>query len=198
MRLKFVALAVSVGAVMVAGGARVYTLRASGDPDCPAIKDLHNPVIEFTQAPHYYTTVTLTNPNACWGFDNEPMVISLYGPNGRRAITYTAGCCPHSDVGICCNITLPPHGSWTIRLGSKVNDQGASDVRVCNVHVEPRAHRDATLWKRMPDGGAITGHGSFPPGFRPGYLAPDYMTPVPVLPDDPTWRDSCDTPSPIP
>jgi hypothetical protein len=183
--LRYVALAVGIGVVLVAGGARIYTLRASGNGGCPAIKDLHNPVISFQQARRYYVTVTLTNPNACWGIDNEPMAITLYGPNQRRAITYTGGCCPHSDVGICCNVTLPPRGTWTVRLGNKIVHAGSENYRICNVHVEPLVHRDVSLWKRMPEGGSIVGHGSFPPRsvFDP--------TKTKSLPDDPTWRAPC-------
>jgi hypothetical protein len=174
----------------------MYTLRASGGPPdvtpgCPNRKALRPPVLSFKQAPLYYTTVTLTNPNACYGLMDEPVEISLYGPHGQRAITYYGDGDPHGDVGVCCTVTLPPHGSWSIRLGAKGESQGLEDIRICGLHVEPLKNKDVTtLWQRMPDGGAITGHGSFPPKseFDPAKFPP--------LPDDPTWREPCDSPAP--
>lgn len=188
-RLTWVALGLGI---VLAGGAGVYTLRASGggpdaEPGCPDRDALRPPVLSFQQAPLYYTTVTLTNPNACYGLLDEPVEISLYGPRGRRAISYYAYGGAHSDVGVCCTVTLPPRGSWSIRLGAKGASQGLEDIRVCGLRVDPLKNRDVkTLWRRMPDGGAITGHGSFPPGFKPN----------PPLPDDPTWREPCDSPTP--
>jgi hypothetical protein len=168
----------------------VYTLRASGAPDatpgCPAREKLQNPIIGFVQAPHDYVTVTLTNPNACYGFLDEPVEITIFGPHGWRAISYFGGQAPHDDVGVCCNVTLPPHGSWTIRLGNKNTPEGSNNYTICNVHVAALKSKGYDVWKRMPDGGAITGHGSFPPDLKTS----------PPLPDDPTWRAPCDSPSP--
>ena len=173
--------------IVLAGGASVYTLRASGaSPGCPHREDLATPIIGFEQAPKSYITVTLTNPNACYGFDNEPVEITLFGPNGRRAISYYGEGPVHGDVGICCNVTLPPHGTWTVRLGAPGASQGLDDIRICNVHVEALRSQGYDVWKRMPEGGNITGHGSFPPGWK------DTTKP---LPDDPTWREPCETPT---
>lgn len=177
-------------AVMVAaGGASVYTLRASGATACPDREDLLPPIMSFEQAPNYYVTLTLTNPNPCYGFLDEPVDISFFGPHGRRAISYfqvADGTGPvHGDVGVCCTVTLPPRGSWTMRFGNEINNQGRRQVRLCGVRVEPRRSEGLDVWKRMPEGGAITGKGYFPPGWK------DTAKPLTV---DPSWRDPCGSP----
>lgn len=193
-RLTWAALGLGL---LVAGGASTYVLRASGAPNatpgCPAREDLQNPGIDFVQAPDYYVTVTLTNPNACYGFLDEPVELTLYGLEGRRAISYFGGQAPHGDVGVCCNVTLPPHGTWTIRLGAKgQNPEGRNQYTICNIHVAAMKSKGYDVWKRMPEGGAITGHGSYPPRsvFDPNKYPP--------LPDEPSWRGTCDSPPPTP
>lgn len=191
------ALALLGFAVVLAGGASVIALRASGDAGCPPKEKLQNPIIDFHQHPQHYIDVTLTNPNDCYGFDNEPVEITLFAANRHRLISYYGEGPPH-EVGVCCNVTLPPRGTWTIRLGDKINSQGADRVTVCNIRVEAIKSVGYDVWKRMPHGGAITGQGSFPPNFRPGYHPPDYTRPVQRLPYDPIWRKPCESPSPSP
>jgi hypothetical protein len=188
VRRVAITVAIAVG-VVAAGGASVYTLRASGSPGCPSRKNLRNPTVEFTQAPRYYVTVTLTNPNDCYGFQDEAVEVTFFGPHGRRAISYfeyASGRGPiHGDVGICCRVTLPPHGTWTMRFGSRINDQGQSQLRICNIHFQVMGSQGYDAWKRMPAGGAFTGQPSFPPGWK------DTAKPLTI---DPTWRDACDAP----
>jgi len=180
--------------VLLAGGAGTYALRASGDTDgCPRPEDLPWPVIDFRQEPDHYVTVTLTNPNPCYGFDNEPVEITLYGPNRMRGISYTGEGPLHGDVGVCCNVTLPPHGTWTMRFGNQEQPNGSRQWRICNIRVDALKSVGYSVWKRMPEGGHVTGRASFPPDHRPGYLAPDYTRPVPPLSDDPTWREPCES-----
>lgn len=184
------ALAATLGAVLLAGGAGVYTLRTSGAlSGCPGRDDLQPLAVSFRQEPRHYIHVTLTNANDCYGIRDEPVEITLYGPHGRRAISYYGEQAPHGDVGVCCNATVPPHGRWTIRLGAPGASQGLDDIRICGILVEP-VNRDPRVWKRMPQGGDLTGHGSFPPK---SVFDPDKFPP---LPDDPTWRRPCESPSP--
>jgi hypothetical protein len=179
--------------LVLAGGAGIYTLSASGStPGCPRVEKLRDPIIDFTQDPGPdYIDVTLTNPNACYGFRDEPVEITLYGAQGRRFISYFGDGPPHGDVGVCCTVTLPPHGTWTVRLGAKgQNPSGRGRRTVCNIHVEAIKSKGYSVWKRMPDGGTITGHGSFPPK---SVFDPDKYPP---LPDDPTLRTPCESPTP--
>lgn len=185
---RLAAVAAVTAGLLAAGGASVYTLRASGASRCPDKADLQNPVISFKQAPKHYITVTLTNPNRCYGFLDEPVELSLYGANGRRLISYYGDGPPHSDVGVCCTVTLPPRGTWTITLGSdRYNGAGLNRIRVCNIHVRALKSNGYDAWKPMPEGGSVTGRGSFPPGFNRH---------VPPIPDDPGWRAPCGTEAP--
>lgn len=174
-------------AVVAAGGVGFYTLRASGNDGCPRPEDLQWPVIDYVQQPKHYIDVTLNNPNDCFGFDNEPVEITLFAANRRRAISYTGEGPPH-EVGVCCNVTLPPHGTWTMRFGSERHSQGQERLTVCNVRVEALKSVGYDVWKRMPDGGSIIGRGSFPPGFDPDR--------VPSQPHDSTWLVPCESPVP--
>jgi len=187
MRRLTLLLGLSLGLVGTAT-AGVYAIRVTRDDGCPSRESLAVPRTEFRQE-RYYTVVTLRNENRCYGFDDEAVDITLFGPHHRRAISYweyAGGRGPvHGDVGICCRVTLPPGGTWRIRLGSPKASQGSESIRVCNVQV--RMMRDAGLgvWTRMPPSSAtITGRGVFPPGWK--------STAKP-LPDDPTWREPCET-----
>jgi hypothetical protein len=180
--------------VVLAGGAGVYAVRALGDDGCPSRKDLKHPVTDFTQAPRDYITVTLTNPNACFGFKDEPVEIDLFRADGAQAISYfeqAKGNGPaHSDVGVCCEVTLPPHGTWTIRFGgTRALYLGYEDVVICNIHVQAMKSLGYSVWKRMPDGGRVMGHGSpAPPSF--------HWHPVPRHAN--VWPKVCPSGSPAP
>ncbi len=178
--------------LIAAGGAGLYALGATSSDGCPRKKDLRPPTISFEQAETGFVTVTVHNPNRCYGFRDEPIDISIYGtPDMRRAISYYADGAPHSDVGVCCRMTLPPQGTWSIRLGStSVNRLGKRELRICNIRFElPRNKGDDAL-VRMPEGGAITGRGSFPPDFTPKTSPP--------RPYEPSWHLPCETPRPSP
>ncbi len=154
------------------GMAGVAAARVLWNDGCPARSDLVRPTVTFEQV-KTRVTVTLANPNRCWGMRDQPVQLDLYGTDRAFLMSYLAGGVPHRDVGICCVVTLAPRARWSINLRPPFE----RPAKIGDVQILPRFTDGQFRWTRMPEVGDVIGSGSPPPPTP----EPSAATP---LPDD--------------